>query len=151
MGKLRAAATRGDQRNQSKPRRTAARTAPNAALSLQVPHNFFQKPIPNGPKIEPKWLQNRSPEPPGGEKNKDRNMKSLFCLPGGLPNRSRRPPEPKKIHGELPGRLRENFPARFHPPKGLQKPICLHFCLLGASFYCCFALCFGPRDENLDI
>ena len=50
-------------------------------------------------------------------------MKSFFCLPGGLPNRSRRPPEPKKIHGELPGGLRENFPARFHPPKGLRRPI----------------------------
>ena len=33
LGKLRAAATRKDQRNQSKPRRTAARTAPTAALS----------------------------------------------------------------------------------------------------------------------
>ena len=31
LGKLRAAATRKEQRNQSKPRRTAARTAPNAA------------------------------------------------------------------------------------------------------------------------
>ena len=38
--------------------------------------------------------------------------------PGRLPKRSQRPPGPKKIHCYLPGGLRRNFPARFHPPRG---------------------------------
>ena len=50
-------------------------------------------------------------------------MKSFFDPPGGLPNRSRRPPEPKKIHCDLPGGLRGAIPARFHPPKRVQEPI----------------------------
>ena len=54
LGKLRAAATRKEQRNQSKPRRTAARTAPNAALSL--PQNRFK----NRSKIEPTSSQHGS-------------------------------------------------------------------------------------------
>ena len=54
LGKLRAAATRGDQRNQSKPRRTAARTAPNAASSL------LQNRFKNAPKNVPKSSQNGS-------------------------------------------------------------------------------------------
>ena len=53
LEKLRAAATRKGQRNQHKPRRTAARTAPNAALSL--PEHRFEhrsKIASEGPRVE---------------------------------------------------------------------------------------------------
>ena len=75
-------------------------------------------------------------------------MKSFLCPPWGLPNRSRRPPEPKKIHCYLPGGLRENFPASFHPPRGVRKaiwPPC--WSPLGAPF----GLFFELWGENLEI
>ena len=50
-------------------------------------------------------------------------MKSLFWPPGGAPKSLPEASGAEKNHGELPGGLRENFPARFHPPKGLRRPI----------------------------
>ena len=47
--------------------------------------------------------------------------------PGASPGRSQDAPEGprgrKKIHCYLPGGLRRNFPARFHPPGGSRGPL----------------------------
>ena len=55
---------------------------------------------------------------PGGLRGPLGRQVGSRSLPGRLPRRSRRPPGPKKIHCYLPGGLRRNFPARFHPPRG---------------------------------
>ena len=44
-------------------------------------------------------------------------------LPGRPPKRSRSPPGSKKNDCYLPGGLRRNFLARFHPPRGSRGPL----------------------------
>ena len=87
---------RSDTRRPKKPKQTKKNSREQPPTQPLVYFKSLQKRSKKRSKIEPKWLQNRSPEPPGGGKNKERNMKSFFWPPGGLPNRSRRPPEPKK-------------------------------------------------------
>ena len=55
---------------------------------------------------------------PGGLRGRIGRQLGSRSLPGMFPKRSRRPPGPKKIHCYLPGGLRRNFQARFHPPRG---------------------------------
>ena len=44
-------------------------------------------------------------------------------LPGRLAKRFQSALGPEKIHCHLPGALRRNFPARFHPPRGARGPL----------------------------
>ena len=50
------------------------------------------------------------------------------AFPGGPQDAPGAPRGRKKIHCYLPGALRRNFPARFHPPRGARGP-------LGAPFW----------------
>ena len=63
------------------------------------------------PQMVPKWLLEASGALLGAN-----------WAPGASPGRSQDAPEGprgrKKIHCYLPGGLRRNFPARFHPPRG---------------------------------
>ena len=103
--------------------------------------------LPKSSQHRPKMAPKSLPGAPRERKNKECNMKSFFDPPGGLPNRTRRPPEPKKIHGELPGGLRENFPASFHAPKGLRRPIWAPFWPPWGLLFC--FLSFGAKPRNL--
>ena len=68
------------------------------------------------PKMVPKWLLEASGALLGAKW-------APGASPGGWQNASKALWGRKKTHCHLPGALRRNFPARFHPPRGARGPL----------------------------